>query len=97
MKNSLFLILVLFVSSCSLPPTYTGDKFAPTHNVDVYYSAGDIKRDYKIIGHLQSHKYIKTAIEHNLSSFAKKVGGDAVIIHPAEGKWIDADVLRYTR
>lgn len=98
MKKNLFILLALclLLSACSLPPTYMGDRLSPTNRVDVYYSASEVKRDYKVIGHLQSHKYIKSAIERNMASFAKKVGGDAVIILPAEGNRINAEVLKYT-
>jgi len=97
MKKHCFAILALCIllSACSLPPTYMGDKLPPTHKVDIYYSANEVKRDYKIIGHLSSHVYIKSAIEHNMVLFAKKEGGDGVIIMPAANNRIEAEVLKY--
>ena len=94
-KHYCILALCAFLSACSLPPTYMGDKLPPTYKVDVYYSASEIKLDYKVIGHLLSHVYIKSAIEHNMVLFAKKEGGDAVIIMPEANKRIEADVLKY--
>ncbi len=91
------LTLSLFLSACSLPPTYIGDKLPPTKHVDIYYSISAVKRGYKVIGHLQSHKYIQSAIERNMSVFAKRYGGDAVIIFRPEGNRVNADVLKYTR
>jgi len=92
---SIILILCAFLSACSLPPTYMGSKFTPTTRVDIYYSPNEVKRDYKIIGNLLSHKYVKTTIEHNMVAFAKKAGGDAVIIMPAANNHIEAEVLKY--
>ena|SRR6202012_2571215 len=91
------LILSFFLTACSLPPTYMGDKLPPTKHVDVYYNISDIKHGYKVIGHLQSHKYIKSTVERDMSVFAKRYGGDAVIIFRAEGNRVNADVLKYTR
>lgn len=91
----ILLTLCLFLSACSLPPTYMGDKLPPTLKVDIYYSANEVKRDYKVIGHLLSHIYIKSTIEHNMVVFAKKEGADAVIIMPAANKRIEAEVLKY--
>jgi len=97
MKKHYFIILLLcaLLSACSLPPTYMGDKLPSTYKVDVYYSANEVKRDYKVIGHLLSHVYIKSAIEHNMVLFAKKEGGDAVIIMPEANNHIEAEVLKY--
>jgi len=52
----LFLIsLCLVLSSCGVlePASYFGDTLAtPTTSVDIYYSAHDVKKDYRVIGHL---------------------------------------------
>ena len=97
MKKHYYIILALctFLSACSLPPTYMGDKLPPTNKIDIYYSANEVKRDYKVMGHLLSHVYIKSAIEHNMVLFAKKEGGDAVIIMPEANNRIEAEVLKY--
>jgi hypothetical protein len=97
MKNfRILLALIVLLSACSLPPTYIGDKLPPTKHVDVYYSISAVKRDYKVIGHLQSRKYIQKALERNLGLSARRVGGDAVIIFRAEHNRVNADVLKYT-
>ena len=97
MKNHAYITLLLctLLSACSLPPTYLGDKLPPTYKVDIYYSAGEVKRDYRVMGHLTSHKYIKSAIERNMVDFAKKEGGDGVIIMPAANNRIEAEVIKY--
>ena len=97
MKKYFYILpgLCAFLSACSLPPIYMGDKLPPTQKVDVYYSANEVKQDYKVIGRLVSHGYIKSAIEHNMSAFAKKEGGDGVIIMPETNNRIEADVIKY--
>jgi len=97
MKKHVYITLILctLLSACSLPPTYIGDKLPPTKKVDIYYSAGEVKRDYKVIGHLTSHKYIKSAIERNMVEFTKRNGGDGVIIMPAANNRIEGEVIKY--
>ena len=96
-KKRVYIILIFcaFLSACSLPPTYMGDKLPPTNKVDIYYSASEVKLVYKVMGRLVSHKYIKSAIEHNMTAFAKKEGGDAVIIMPEANNRIEAEVIKY--
>lgn len=97
MKKYVYITLLLstIFSACSLPPAYIGDKLPPTKKVDIYYSAGEVRRDYKVMGHLTSHKYIKSAIERNMVDYAKKEGGDGVIIMPAANNRIEAEVIKY--
>jgi len=99
MKKQYFLIVLLFMlASCSLPAEYTGDKFPRTKHVDIYYSANDVKRPYKVMGHLVGHKYYKEAEEKNLSQMAKSKGADAIIILPDDGAKpirVHAEVLKY--
>lgn len=97
MKKHFYIALLLctLLTACSLPPTYMGETLPPTHKVDIYYSAGEVKRDYKVMGHLTSHKYIKSAIERNMVNYAKKEGGDGVIIMPAANNRIEAEVIKY--
>ena len=94
-RHHIILALCTFLSACSLPPTYMGDKLPPTQKVDIYYSANEVKRNYKVMGHLTSHKYIKSAIEHIMVDHAKKEGGDGVIIMPAANNHIEAEVIKY--
>jgi len=99
MKRYLFLAaLILLFSSCSLPPQYIGDKLPRTKHVDIFYSANDVKRPYKVIGHLKGHVYFKSAEEKSLSEAARWKGADAIIILPADGSKparVNAEVLKY--
>jgi 5,10-methylenetetrahydrofolate reductase len=107
MKNHhLFLIVFcLLLSSCGLvSANYFGDTLAaPTTNVDVYYSAHDVKKDYKVIGHLTCTNVGQDATTRALTNKAKAVGADAIVITgdtvDASGKYssdtVTADALKY--
>jgi hypothetical protein len=108
MKNyHLFLIgLCLLLSSCGLlvQASYFGDTLAtPTTNVDVYYSAHDVKKDYKVIGHLTCPNTGQGPVTKALISKAKAVGADAIVITgntvDSSGKYssdtVTADALKY--
>src|ERR1700709_1930674 len=71
---------LLLLSACSQPMIYNGDKFPKTKAVDVYYSAKDIKRSYKVIGHIKAHKYSNDIVKVDLTRFGKSIGADAVIV-----------------
>ena len=93
-----FIILAICFSACSLPPQYIGDKLSKTKHVDIFYSANDVKRPYRIIGHLKGHVYFKSAEEKNLSEAARWNGADAIIILPDDGSKparSNAEVLKY--
>ena len=78
-----------------------GDRLKPTNSVDVFYSTISVKKEYKVIGHLESHYYKLEFAKQKFISQAKKVGADAVIILNADTtntnriKRINADVLKY--
>jgi len=83
-NGAMFLIAFCFLlSSCSIP-SYLGDKYPSTDKVDVYYSAHDIKRPYKVIGHMS---YTNSGTKQDKSAFiayGKKIGADAIIITGTE-------------
>ena len=74
----------LVLSACSLyAPTYFGDSYAPTSNVQSYYSAKDIKQPYTVIGHMTAltspteSGQIRT--RQQVIEKAKTIGADAVV------------------
>jgi hypothetical protein len=108
MKNlHIFIIagLCLLLSSCATV-TYFGDTVTPaTTNVDVFYSAHDVTKPYKVIGHLN---YLyggdQATVKAKFVAYAQKIGADAIVII---GRTIDtggktgsdvvnADALKYT-
>jgi hypothetical protein len=106
MKNYHIIILSLCIllSSCSLNITYFGDKLPPTTSVDIYYSAHDVTKQYKVIGHLTCPNTLsQDKIKAQLAAYAMKIGADAVVITGSTGndsgkfsEAIKADALKYT-
>src|SRR5580693_8855890 len=88
MKNyRIFLIGVcLLLSSCALPINYFGDRLAPTNTVDIYYSAHDVTKAYKVIGHLTcANAMDQEKVKTQLSAYAKTIGADAIVITGTDG------------
>lgn len=98
--KSIFLLIIL-LTSCIQPGKYTGTKFPKTKTVEVFHSAAEVKRPYKVIGHLVNRKYLDKENEHVMMMDAKRAGGDAVILLGVDstitGKpnRVAADVIKY--
>ncbi len=105
MKTLKYLIIGfgLMLSSCSVPVTYFGDKYPPTNNVDVFYSAHDVKRPYKVIGHMAYPNLDQEHVLQKFTDFAKSIGADAIVISGTEATKdnvaaaVNADALKYTQ
>jgi hypothetical protein len=88
MKKLMFslLIAVVVASGCT-KIDYVGEEYPPTAQVEQFFSAGDVTRDYKVMGYIvasapdivSAEKMHKKLIEK-----ARKVGADAVIIEGLE-------------
>ena len=90
----------LLLSACVQPLKYVGEKNAPTTSVGVFTSASDIKKPYKVVGHLTIDKYSPEIMKKYLAKGAKKYGADAIIIPPDSTMkkmkgHVTADVLKY--
>jgi hypothetical protein len=105
MKNYQLIILgfCLLLSSCA-SVTYFGDRLTPTTSVEIYYSAHDVKREYKVIGHLTCNNYPnQEKVKAQLSSYAQTIGADAVVIlgtdatKDNQAAVVNADALKYTK
>ncbi len=80
MKNICIVFAALLFSSCAAT-SYMGDKFAATTNVDVFYAAKDVKRDYKVIGHIYASTALSSdKVKQSILTKAQAVGADGVII-----------------
>ncbi len=81
MKNyhTLLIGICLLLSSCA-SITYLGDTLPPTTSVDIYYSAHDVTKQYKVIGHLTCLNGGVDYVKAHLSAYAKKIGADAIVI-----------------
>jgi 5,10-methylenetetrahydrofolate reductase len=108
MKNYhvLFISLCLLLASCGIiQPTYFGDKLPPTTSVDIFYSAHDVKQQYKVIGHLTIPNIGQEKVKAKLMEYAKTIGADAIVITgntvDTGGKYgsdvVNADALKYDK
>ena len=103
MKKYIFIIIsaCLLLSACGQPITYIGDSFKPTASVDVFYSPRDIKRDYKVIGHIKSQYYAQNSAKRKLIKFAKNAGADAIVFLNTDttkankSNRVQADLVKY--
>lgn len=103
MKNlklhHLIIVLAFFFTSCATT-SYLGDNYPATEKIDVFYDAKDVKKDYKVIGHLITDYTSDSAeAKEALSGKAKKVGADGIIILQVAGNGehvsIRADAIKY--
>lgn len=73
-------LLPIFLSSCGTT-SYIGNKSNPTSTVDVFYAAKDVKKEYKVIGHISSKTSLnEERAKQRIIERAKSAGADAVII-----------------
>lgn len=102
MKNIIFICgLGLLLSSCAMV-SYVGDKYTPSTSVDVFYSAHDVTKPYKVIGHMTYPAgYGTEAIKAKFAQYGKSIGADAVVITGNQGlkdseyAYATADALKY--
>ena len=101
-----FTILVassLLLSSCSALVNYIGDKYPSTTTVDIFYSAHDVKKEYKVIGHLTYPNAGTDAVRSAMENYGKKIGADAIVIigiessKDAQSTVVTADALKYDK
>lgn len=94
--------LCLLLSSCAVPVAYFGDKLTPTNSIDIFYSAHDVTRQYKVIGHLTYPNFTQDEVKAKLSAYAKTIGADAIVITGTDATKndqaavVNADALKYT-
>ncbi|WP_139235639.1 hypothetical protein [Mucilaginibacter polytrichastri] len=73
-------VTILMFSSCATT-TYIGDILPVTKNVDIYYAEKDVKKEYKVIGHITAPTNgDENAAKPRIIERGKKVGADAVIL-----------------
>lgn len=81
---TLFISLPLSLALLGCWPTihYLGDSLSPTTQVDLYYDAYEVKKEYKVIGRMtndQFSAYNVKMIKKQMIKKAKKVGADGII------------------
>ncbi|MGV3762034.1 hypothetical protein [Parapedobacter sp.] len=77
------LIVAAFTFHACMTVSYVGGRYQPTEQVDVYYAEKDVKRAYRVIGHLSEQvsglKGDDRAKERIIAK-GREVGADGVII-----------------
>ncbi|HTK19149.1 MAG TPA: hypothetical protein VL442_06540 [Mucilaginibacter sp.] len=94
----------IFLSSCS-GVMYLGDHLPASNSVQVYYDAKDVKRDYKVIGHLGGGESSSTDLESTKTKMierAKSIGADGIIFveiytkpGSSDGASVKADAIKF--
>jgi len=98
-----YLVIIMsfcfLLASCALPVTYLGDRLTPTSSIDFFYSAHDVKVDYKVIGHLTCGNGRENIVKSSLTEYAKKIGADAITSPNGDiqSGVVNADALKYTK
>jgi hypothetical protein len=81
---SIFVVLllaILFVS-CSPAIYYLGDSYASSSQVEVFYDAKEVKKEYKVIGRMVMPITFDSQREKKqMISEAKKKGADGIIFN----------------
>lgn len=76
-------ILVMFACHACGPSIYfLGDAREPTTEIDIYYDAKDVKKEYRTIGNLTHDKFIDydiNLLKELMIGKAKEKGGDGII------------------
>lgn len=75
---SIAILASLLLLSCN-PIRYIGTSYPPTNNVDVYYSAHDVKKEYEVIGKARNVGNNLQKNQNKIIDEAKKRGADGII------------------
>ena len=98
------LAICLLLSACRvIEPDYFGEKYPPTTNVDIFYSAHDVKEDFKVIGHMNLANFGQDSVKSKFVRYAQKIGADAIVITgntvntgaKSSSDVVNADALKY--
>ena len=81
MRNVLTFLAVSFLfAACGPSVQYIGRTYPPTQNVDIYFNASDITKQYEVIGKVNGYASAKfDAIQNKIIKEAKQKGADGVI------------------
>lgn len=82
-RLNLILILSVLLLSCSSGVKYLGNSYPPTQDVKIYFTKGDIDKEYEVIGKVYLDVEEKTKdekIQNMILNKAREHGGDAIIL-----------------
>ncbi len=101
LRFSMIIAAFMLFTSC-YTVGYFGDKLPPTEHTDIYYSAKDVKRAHKVLGHMTYPSVGQKTVTAKLSNYARSIGADAIIIFGTENSSahdndvVKADAIKYT-
>lgn len=99
-KSKLFLLVltVLALLCACTKLDYIGEEYAPTTNVEMYFSEADVTREHKVMGHLVATADDMVSAEKMQKEMKKKAmekGADAIIILGME-KYQSGETTNYS-
>ena len=111
MKNESFtlpiiLLFSIFLTGSCYTIEYLGESYAPSEQVEVYYDAKQVKKEYRIIGRMAELTSVVKHTEKQMIKKAKSVGADAIIFTDMDAKGygkdgigttLKAEVIRYQK
>lgn len=93
MKTYPIILFVFFLISCSPKVLCFGDLHPTTTTLDTYYSPGDIKREYKVIGHLKGYDGLVSQpleeIKLEIIKSAKRIEASGILFLLSESHYTD--------
>ncbi|HEX2605839.1 MAG TPA: hypothetical protein VHK91_00605 [Flavisolibacter sp.] len=74
------LSFTLLLLSCSPVIYYLGDNYDPTSNVEVFYDAAQVKKEYRVMGHMTKEISLRSESDKKaMVKEAQKRGADGII------------------
>ena len=83
MIRLLSVVAVAVLCAACVNTDYVGKTYAPTTSVDVYYSMGDVKRSYEVMGKIKAEAmegWDSNAMITELQKQAQAKGADAIVV-----------------
>ena len=75
--------MCMLITACAPTVQYIGRTYPPTTHVDIFFSMGDVKKEYEVMGKIDGKGYEFTdfqKIQDRIVQEAEKKGADAVVI-----------------
>jgi hypothetical protein len=82
LKFCISMLMSVILASCGPTIHYLGDSHSPTSQIDLYYDAREVKKEYKIIGRMTNDKFVDyhpDAVKKEMIKKARQVGSDGII------------------
>ena len=95
MKRILLIVSIscLLFAGCGPTVQYIGRSYSPTTNVDIFFDAKDVKREYEVMGKIDGRAYPLTdfqKIQDKIVEEGKKRGADGIIISDMQNEVVSS-------